>query len=145
MPTHTTLVKKHLASLHGYEKIALGYSQANNCFPQSLYAVESLDRFYISKKMLEYLTALFKKNLKKFATVYCMVHPYLAVTARAKEARMGSGKGSICNWVMPVKPHRILWTIKTIIKDLQLFSIVKKLIKTIKYKLVAKLNLLCHI
>ena len=44
--------------------------------------------------------------------MFLRVVPGYAITARAAESRMGSGKGTLDYWVAPVKPGTVIFEVK---------------------------------
>lgn len=49
------------------------------------------------------------KNLKKTDKFWFRIHPFLAVTSKPVETRMGRGKGSLSYYCFPLKAGRIIF------------------------------------
>jgi large subunit ribosomal protein L16 len=62
----------------------------------------------ISAQQLETLRKAILKKIKGRGKVWIRVFPYLPVTSKPAEVRMGKGKGSVSYWCFPVNAGRIL-------------------------------------
>jgi large subunit ribosomal protein L16 len=54
------------------------------------------------------------KYIKKYGKVWLKLFPDCSVTARSKESRMGSGKGSVSHWVCLVRPKTIIFEVSEV-------------------------------
>lgn len=82
----------------------------------------------INAKQLEALRKQISKRFKD--KIWLRVFPWLCVTSKPTEVRMGKGKGSIDYWCSPVKAGRILFEMQN---DSKLVS--KEVLKTSRNKL----------
>lgn len=98
--------KMHLGRLKGK-------ASRNNTITYGLYALQAVTAGYITAEQLGACKKTIIKQTKRDVDIWFKVHPDKSVTARAKESRMGSGKGEIKFWVAPVRPGNILIEIKT--------------------------------
>lgn len=91
--------------------------------------VKALQSGRISAKQLEAVRKLILKKLKSKTKVWIRIFPYLPVTAKPTEVRMGKGKGSVSYWCCPIHAGRILFELS----DISLSSRYE-ILKLIKYK-----------
>lgn len=67
---------------------------------------------WISNKQIEAVRRVLSRHVKNFGKVRINIYPHLAKTKHALETRMGSGKGSVHEWVAVVKKGTIMFEIK---------------------------------
>jgi large subunit ribosomal protein L16 len=66
---------------------------------------------YITARQLEAARIAMTRHIKRGGKVWIRVFPDKPQTKKPLEVRMGSGKGAVEQWVVPVKPGRILYEI----------------------------------
>ena len=66
---------------------------------------------YITARQLEAARIAMTRHIKRGGKVWIRVFPDKPQTKKPPEVRMGSGKGAVEQWVVPVKPGRILYEI----------------------------------
>jgi len=72
-----------------------------------------------------------RKNNKNIFDVSSFIYPFCTVTKKPSGFRMGKGKGSVFDWVMPVRKGRLILSAKRFINSRALVINFKK----IQYKL----------
>lgn len=91
--------------------------------------IKALKSSRISAKQLESVRKLILKKLKSKSKIWIRVFPYLPVTAKPTEVRMGKGKGSLAYWCCPVQAGRILFELTDISMSLR-----QEILQIVKYK-----------
>jgi large subunit ribosomal protein L16 len=77
------------------------------------YALKSLEFGRITSHEIEASKKFIKKIVKKKGKLYVRVYPYLPLTKKPGETRMGKGKGSrVSSWVSPIYAGKILFELK---------------------------------
>jgi large subunit ribosomal protein L16 len=72
------------------------------------FGIKVLKSGRISSQQLETLRKSILKKIKGRGKIWIRVFPYLPVSAKPAEVRMGKGKGSISYWCFPINAGRIL-------------------------------------
>lgn len=91
--------------------------------------IKALKSARISATQLETVRKLILKKLKSKSKIWMRVFPYLPVTAKPTEVRMGKGKGSLAYWCCPVQAGRILIELSDISGSTR-----QDILRIIKYK-----------
>jgi large subunit ribosomal protein L16 len=91
--------------------------------------IKTLKSGRISAKQLDAVRKLIIKKLKSKTKIWIRVFPYLPVTAKPTEVRMGKGKGSLAYWCCPIQAGRILFELS----DLSI-SLRHEILSLVKYK-----------
>lgn len=73
------------------------------------YALQALDRAWITSQQIEAARICIARNTKRKAKLYIRIFPDKPVTKRPPETRMGKGKGNPELWVAVVKPGALLF------------------------------------
>jgi large subunit ribosomal protein L16 len=66
----------------------------------------------ITSKQIEAARVALTRHTKRGGEVWIRIFPHKPVTKKPAETRMGSGKGSVEEWVAVIKPGRIIYEIK---------------------------------
>lgn len=109
-PNYQRLKKKHKLSIYGVELKAKRLSHG-------AFGIKTLEGGYITSRQIEAARKAIIKQIKKIGTLYIRIYPYLGVTNKPAETRMGKGKGSIAYWVSPVKAGKMLFEISGVSRD----------------------------
>jgi len=72
------------------------------------YGIKSTICGRITTQQIESLKKLILKKMQKFGKVVLRIFPFLPVSCKPSETRMGKGKGSFNYWCFPVKSGRII-------------------------------------
>lgn len=86
-----------------------GKANRGNQFSFGQYALQALEPSWISSRQLEAGRRAITRYAKRGGKLWIRIFPDKAVTMRAAETRMGSGKGSPEFWVAVVKPGKIIY------------------------------------
>nr|ASA35034.1 ribosomal protein L16 [Isotoma hypocrateriformis] len=103
-PKRTRFRKQHRGRMKG-----ICYRGNSICFGK--YALQALEPAWITSRQIEAGRRAMTRNARRGGKIWVRIFPDKAVTVRAAETRMGSGKGSPEYWVVVVKPGRILYEI----------------------------------
>ena len=88
----------------------------------------------ISARQIEAVRRVITRKIKKKGKVWIRIFPYLPITSKPTESRMGKGKGSVSHWVSRIKSGTTLFEVcgvpKHIAKEALKSSSAKLPIKT---------------
>jgi len=73
------------------------------------YALQALEPVWLTSRQIEATRRTITRSVKRGGKLWIRVFPDKAITARAAETRMGSGKGAPEYWVAVIKPGHILF------------------------------------
>lgn len=103
-PKKTKFKKYHRGRMRGKAtkgcKIAFG-----------AYGLQALEPTWLNSRQIEATRRTITRYVKRNGKLWIRVFPDKAITARAAETRMGSGKGAPEYWVAVIKPGHILFEI----------------------------------
>lgn len=78
---------------------------------------KSLSNGYLNSKQLTLINKLISKRLKKKdGQFWVRVFPFLTITKKPSEVRMGKGKGNVDAWVCPIRKGQIIFEFKSVNK-----------------------------
>lgn len=75
------------------------------------YGLQALESGWLTSRQVEAARVALTRYMKRGGKVWINVFPHKPVTKKPAETRMGGGKGAPENWVVVVKPGRILFEI----------------------------------
>ena len=104
-PKRTKFRKQHRGRLKG--KALRGNTIAFGDF-----GLQALEPCWITSRQIEAGRRVLTRYVKRSGKLWIRIFPDKAVTMRAAESRMGSGKGSPEYWVAVVKPGKIIYELK---------------------------------
>ena len=110
-----------------------GNSQVGNAVSFGAYGLTADTRGELTSRQIEAARRAMTRYVKRGGKIWIRVFPHKPITRKAAEVPMGSGKGSIEFYVMPVKPGRILFEIDGVEEE-----VAKKAFKLASYKLPVK-------
>jgi len=73
------------------------------------YALQALEPVWLTSRQIEATRRTITRSVKRGGKLWIRVFPDKAITARAAETRMGSGKGAPEYWVAVIQPGHILF------------------------------------
>lgn len=129
-PKQTKFRKMHRGRLKG------SASRNNRLFYGS-YGIQALEPTWLTSQQLETIRKTISRYTKRSGKLWIKIFPDKSITARPKESRMGSGKGSVVGWVAVIKPNMILLELGNISKILAY-----KALTAISYKLSIKTKII---
>lgn len=115
-----------------------GKAFRNNKLLYGTYALQALEPSWISSKQIEAIRRTILRYTKKAGKLWIRIFPDKSITARAKESRMGSGKGAVIDWVAVVRPGIILFELGGDIPS----TLALNALKNATYKLSIKVKIL---
>lgn len=75
------------------------------------YGIQATTCGYITNRQIEAARVVLSRYTKKFGKVYIRVFPYLGITKKPAEVRMGNGKGTVDKWVAVIEKGTIMFEI----------------------------------
>jgi large subunit ribosomal protein L16 len=75
------------------------------------YGLQALEPGWLTSRQVEAARVALTRYIKRGGKVWINVFPHKPVTKKPAETRMGGGKGAPENWVVVVKPGKILFEI----------------------------------
>lgn len=78
------------------------------------YALQSLQTGFITTRQIEAARIAMTRCIKRGGKVWTRIFPDKPITKKPAEVRMGKGKGSVEDWVAPVRAGRILFEMEGI-------------------------------
>lgn len=75
------------------------------------YGLQALEPGWLTSRQVEAARVALTRYIKRGGKVWINVFPHKPATKKPAETRMGGGKGAPENWVVVVKPGRILFEI----------------------------------
>jgi len=100
--------------------------------------LRSLEKGLIRKDAVEAARKAIKMVIKKAAFLIIRCAPYLPITSKPSEVRMGKGKGKVSDYVCPCRPGQILFSIVPVKFDLPTISLAKNALLRAAVKLPVK-------
>lgn len=86
-----------------------GFDTNANYVVMGNFGLKSLSSARIKDCQLEAIRKYLIKNLKKTDKFWFRIFPFLSITSKPIETRMGKGKGSIAFYFFPLKAGRVLF------------------------------------
>jgi large subunit ribosomal protein L16 len=102
-------------------------------FHKGFIGVIALDNFWFSYSQMEACRKTILRYSKRSGKIYSNMLPDKPISKKTEGARMGTGKGSVSHWVMPIRKGKILFELKNIPGD-----VAKKALTQIGFKLPIK-------
>jgi large subunit ribosomal protein L16 len=75
------------------------------------FALQALEPGWISARQIEAARMAITRHVKRAGKLYIRIFPDKPITKKPAETRMGKGKGSPEEWVVVVKPGRVMYEI----------------------------------
>ncbi|MDD3122493.1 MAG: 50S ribosomal protein L16 [Acholeplasmataceae bacterium] len=126
MPKRTKYRRPHRVSYEGHAKggseIAFGE-----------FGLVALEGAWITARQIEASRIAMTRYMKRSGQVWVKIFPHLAKTKKPMEVRMGSGKGSVEEWVAVVKEGVILFELAGVTEE-----VAKEALRLASYKLPIK-------
>ena len=98
-----------------------------------MYGLKAMEASWISSRQIEAARRAMTRYTGRTGKIWIRIFPDKPVTKKGAEVGMGSGKGSVDHFVVPVKPGRILFEM-----DGVSFEMAKEAIRRAKHKLPIK-------
>ncbi len=88
-----------------------GKATRGNVVSHGQFGLQALEASWITSNQIEAARIAMTRYIKRGGKVWIKIFPDKAMTEKAAETRMGSGKGSPEYWVAVVKPGRVMFEI----------------------------------
>lgn len=72
-------------------------------------ALKSVERGRITARQIEAARRAISRRIKRGGKIFIRIFPDKPITKKPLEVRMGKGKGAVDQWVMNIKPGRIIF------------------------------------
>lgn len=110
-----------------------GLSKGGNTVDFGEYGLQALSGNYITARQIEAARIVLSRYTKRAGKVWIRIFPHLGKTKKPAQVRMGSGKGSIDQYVAIVKKNRVMFEIGGVPGE-----IAKEALRLASYKLPLK-------
>ena len=81
------------------------------------YGLKALEPAWITDRQIEAARIAMTRHVKRGGKIWIRMFPDKPITKKPQETRMGKGKGAPDQWVMVVKPGRILYEMEGVPQD----------------------------
>ena len=88
-----------------------GKAQRGNKISYGEYGIVAMEPAWIKSNQIEAARVAMTRYIKRGGKVWIKIFPDKPVTTKPAETRMGSGKGTLEDWVAVVKPGRVMFEI----------------------------------
>jgi large subunit ribosomal protein L16 len=95
-----------------------GNSSKNLSCKFGLYGLKAVESGRITARQIEAARITITRKIKRKGKLWIKVFPYMPVTNKPIEVRMGKGKGSVSYFVAPVKAGSLLYEIGGVPKEM---------------------------
>jgi len=110
-----------------------GKAQVGNAVSFGAFGLKAETRGELTSRQIEAARRAMTRYIKRGGKIWIRVFPHKPITRKAAEVPMGSGKGSLEFYVMPIKPGRILFEMEGVEEE-----VARKAFKLASYKLPVK-------
>ncbi len=94
-----------------------GKSYRANSLAFGTYGLKAIELGRINSRQIEAGRVALSRTMKRTGKIWIRVFPDKPLTAKPVGVRMGKGKGSVEEWVMNIKPGRIIFEITGVDND----------------------------
>ena len=94
-----------------------GFSYRGNSVDFGDFALQAVEMGRITSRQLEASRVAINRYIKRGGKVWIRIFPNKAITKKAAETRMGSGKGNPEYWVCNIKPGKVLFEINGVSRE----------------------------
>lgn len=82
------------------------------------FGIKSLETSFITGRQIEAARQAVTRYMKREGQIWIRIFPDKPITKKPLETRMGKGKGGVEEWVMNIKPGRIIFELAGISEEL---------------------------
>ena len=105
-----------------YRKVMKGRNRGKSANANSLafgdIAIKAVEAGRINSRQIEAARITSTRKIKRQGKIWIRVFPAKPLTAKPLETRMGKGKGPVDQWVMNIKPGRIIFEMAGVNEEL---------------------------
>jgi len=94
-----------------------GKAYRGNSLAFGTYGLKAIELGRINSRQIEAGRVALSRTMKRAGKIWIRVFPDKPLTAKPVGVRMGKGKGSVEEWVMNIKPGRIVFEITGVNED----------------------------
>ena len=94
-----------------------GASHTGNQILFGDFAIKAMEPAWITARQIEAGRRAITRHVRRGGNIWIRVFPDKPITKKPAETRQGSGKGPVDQWVVVVKPGRILYEISGVPED----------------------------
>ena len=127
------LMPKRVKRRKQFRGTMAGKALRGNTVSNGEYGLVAIEPAWIKSNQIEAARIAITRFVKRGGQVWIKIFPDKPVTAKPAETRMGSGKGTVEDWVAVVKPGRVLFEIAGVPEETA-----KEALKLATYKLPLK-------
>ena len=95
-----------------------GYATRGNTIAFGDIAIKATESGRIDSRQIEAARIAMTRRINRQGKIWIRVFPAKPLTAKPLETRMGKGKGAVDQWVMNIKPGRIIFEMAGVDQDL---------------------------
>ena len=95
-----------------------GYARSGYTLAFGDIAFKAVEAGRINSRQIESARISATRHIKRNGKIWIRVFPAKPLTAKPLETRMGKGKGSVDQWVMNIKPGRIIFEMAGVPEEL---------------------------
>ncbi|MDT8337977.1 MAG: 50S ribosomal protein L16 [Sulfurimonas sp.] len=95
-----------------------GYARSGYTLAFGDIALKAVEAGRINSRQIESARISATRHIKRNGKIWIRVFPAKPLTAKPLETRMGKGKGSVDQWVMNIKPGRIIFEMAGVPEEL---------------------------
>ena len=95
-----------------------GASKAGTALNFGSYGLKALEPERVTARQIEAARRAITRQMKRQGRVWIRIFPYVPVSRKPTEVRMGKGKGAVEYWAARVKPGRIMFEIDGVPEDI---------------------------
>ena len=88
-----------------------GKAMRGNTVTYGDYGLQALEPAWISSRQIEAARVILSRYTKKIGKCYIRIFPYLGITKKPAEVRMGNGKGTVEYWDAVVEKGTVMFEI----------------------------------
>lgn len=130
MPSRTKYRKRQTGRIRGN-------AERGNRISFGSLAIQATGRGFLTSRQIEAGRRAMTRYVKRDGKIWIRVFPDKPQTKKPAETRMGKGKGSVEQWVCPIKPGRIIFEIEGVTPE-----VARQAFKLAQYKLPIKTTII---
>lgn len=95
-----------------------GIATSGNQVSFGEYGLKTTTRGMLTARQIEAARRAINRYIKRGGKVWIRVFPDKPITRKPLEVRMGSGKGAVEFWAMPIQPGRVLYEVEGVSEEI---------------------------
>ena len=112
------LMPKRVKRRKQFRGTMTGKALRGNKITNGEYGIVALEPAWIKSNQIEAARVAMTRYIKRGGKVWIKIFPDKPVTNKPAETRMGSGKGTLEDWVAVVKPGRVMFEISGVSEEI---------------------------